>query len=147
MRHAAIRIFGCAAVLVTGLMVGPARADFYTLDGKFACLSAGEETCAGHARDALVPPKTDAPNAPVPSPPHRDPLLQAPPTLTDHKQSKGATPLDSIHDIAARVEAGKPSSEDLHRLRAIARTGDGRAIELLAWCDYFGIGLPRDPVA
>jgi len=67
--------------------------------------------------------------------------------LSSHTKAPNGAMQDPLHEIASRIEAGKPSSEDLHRLRTLSRTGDGRAIELLAWCDYFGVGLPRDPVA
>ena len=76
-----------------------------------------------------------------------DPVLHAPPTLARGKQEQNPGPQDPIIEIAARIEGGKPSSEDLKHLLKLSRSGDGRAIELLAWCDYFGIGVPRDPVA
>ena len=136
---------GLAVMLATSFAAPPAWADFYTLDGKFACLSSGEATCANHSRDTLVPPKpasADATNDTAA--PSHDPLLQAPPTLAPVQP---ATPHDTIADIGIRVAAGKASSDDLGRLRVLSRGGDGRAIELLAWCDYFGIGVPRDPVA
>lgn len=76
-----------------------------------------------------------------------DPVLKAPPTLARDRREKNADSQDPIVEIAARIEAGKPSSEDLKHLHTLSRSGDGRAIELLAWCDYFGIGSPRDPVA
>ena len=141
-----------AAVILAVLVAGQARADFYTLDGKFACLERGAASCAGHAADPLVAPPSTVPSNQAPSetnaqPPADDPLLKAPPTLTSHAPTKTTTPGEALRDIGARIEAGKQSADDLKRLRALARTGDGRAIELLAWCDYFGIGLPRDPVA
>ncbi len=129
----------------------PARADFYTLDGKFACLDGDASVCAdrGHAADQLVPRKpADSPGtAPAEtSAPSNDPLIQAPPALNALHRAESGTSHDPMRDIAAHIEAGKPSSEDLQRLRTLSRSGDARAIELLAWCDYFGIGLPRDPV-
>jgi TPR repeat protein len=142
-------IFRCvAAVLLAAIGTSPAWADFYTLDGKFACLSDGEANCAdrGHAADKLIPKKpAESPAVAVPM--SDDPLIQAPPSLSSHAKAQNGTVQDPLHEIASRIEAGKPSSEDLHRLRTLSRSGDGRAIELLAWCDYFGLGLPRDPVA
>ncbi len=32
-------------------------------------------------------------------------------------------------------------------MHTLAHRGDSRAIELLAWCDYVGVGEARDPVA
>lgn len=137
-----------AAVLFVEIGTSPAWADFYTLDGKFACLSDGEDNCAdrGHAADKLVPKKPPETPA-VAAPTSDDPLIQAPPSLSSHTKAQNGAMQDPLQEIASRIEAGKPSSEDLHRLRALSRTGEGRAIELLAWCDYFGLGLPRDPVA
>ena len=130
-----------AAALAANFVAVPARADFYTLDGKFACLSDGEAGCGNHSRDTLEPPKSPAPAEVAPD---HDPLLQAPPTLAPVQH---ASPGDAIREIGTRVAAGKPSSDDMRRLHTLSRSGDGRAIELLAWCDYFGIGAPRDPVA
>lgn len=131
-----------AVALAANFATLPARADFYTLDGKFACLSASEAGCSNHSRDTLEPPKPPAPAETAVAPDH-DPLLQAPPTLAPVQH---ASPGDTIREIGSRVAAGKPSSDDMRRLHTLSRSGDGRAIELLAWCDYFGIGVPRDPV-
>jgi hypothetical protein len=152
MPHARINIFRCAvAVVLANLSVAPARADFYTLDGKFACLDSGDAGCIDrqHAADKLIPrnPESPAPPERVTPPSDNDPLLQAPPALTSRPQAQNGASHDPIRDIATRIAAGKPSSDDIHHLRTLARSGDGQAIELLAWCDYFGVGLTRDPVA
>jgi hypothetical protein len=154
MPRAYINIFRCmAAVLFAEIGTSPAWADFYTLDGKFACLSNGEASCAdrGHAADKLIPKNpAETPAAPsetVAAPASDDPLIQAPPSLSSHAKAQNGAMQDPLHEIASRIEAGKPSSEDLHHLRTLSRSGNGRAIELLAWCDYFGLGRPRDPVA
>ena len=126
------------AILLAGSSATPARADFYTLEGRFKCLESGSAACADTSHLAEKPGPTDRAG--------NDAVIQAPPTLTNLAPMPNGKSRDPLLEIAARIEAGKPLSDDLHRLRVLSRTGDGRAIELLAWCDYFGIGLPRDPV-
>jgi TPR repeat protein len=138
------------AALAAGLLPRVAGADFYTLDGKFACLESDDTACTNgnHAADMIEPPSgkpTESKRSP--SAADHDPVLKAPPTLARDRREQNASSQDPLVEIAARIEAGKPSSEDLKHLHTLSRSGDGRAIELLAWCDYFGIGLPRDPVA
>ncbi len=140
----------CVAALVVslaGLGANPARADFYSLAGRFACLENAAATCVDMGRLAekrqIEKPAegSDAKPIATPAAPAGDkPIVQAP-ALTSI-----AAP-DPLPEITARIKTGTASSEDLRRLRVVSRTGDGRAIELLAWCDYSGIGLPRDPVA
>ena len=148
MRRTAGKIAPRLAIVLAGLLVEfPAHADFYTLDGKFACLEAGEGSCANHSRDTLTPPKPADPSNAASTKSDHDPLLRAPATLATGAPPADATLREPVQDIASRVAAGKPSSEDMRRLRTLSRSGDGKAIELLAWCDYFGIGVSRDPVA
>lgn len=136
------------AALAAGLSPRVAGADFYTLDGKFACLESDDAACVNrnHAAEMLEP-KSGKPAETTTRAVDHDPVLKAPPTLARDRREKNTSSQDPIVEIAARIEAGKPSSEDMKHLHTLSRSGDGRAIELLAWCDYFGIGLPRDPVA
>jgi hypothetical protein len=134
------------AVLIAGLGATPARADFYSLEGRFVCLENARTTCVDMGHITEKPPSDPGPTT-APSPSLQTlatPTIQAP-ALPSTAQ-KNITPADPFLDIAGRIKAGKISNEDLQRLRLGSHAGDGRAIELLAWCDYFGIGLPRDPV-
>jgi len=138
-------VMAALAGLVAALYLGPAHADFYTLEGRFQCLDKAASDCtdmspvmplAGSPNDAaIVPPGTPA-----------EPALEVPPPVVKAEQDKAA-PRDPVLDIASRVEASKPTKADMNRLQSLSREGDGRAIELLAWCHYAGIGLARDPVA
>jgi len=136
------------AALAAGLLPGVAGADFYTLDGKFACLESDDAACTNgnHAAEMIEPKPGKATETTARAVDH-DPVLKAPPTLARDRREQNAGSQDPLVEIAARIESRKPSSEDLKHLHMLSRSGDGRAIELLAWCDYFGIGLPRDPVA
>jgi TPR repeat protein len=40
----------------------------------------------------------------------------------------------------------KANPADIAALQARARTGNARALELLAWAELVGVGVPRDPV-
>jgi len=51
-----------------------------------------------------------------------------------------------MHDVAARIQGRTATTGDIALLQARAKTGDLRALELLAWCEYTGTGLRRDPV-
>jgi len=138
------------AALAAGLLPRVAGADFYTLDGKFACLESDDAACSkGNHAAEMIEPASGKPteNKRSPSAVDHDPVLKAPPTLARDRREQNAGSQDPLVEIAARIETGKPSSEDLKHLHTLSRSGNGRAIELLAWCDYFGIGLPRDPVA
>jgi len=46
--------------------------------------------------------------------------------------------------IAARIKAKLPAPGDLDMLRRQVGEGDKRALELLAWCTFQGIGTDRD---
>jgi hypothetical protein len=142
------RSVAALAILVAGLGANTARADFYTLEGRFACLENAAATCVDMGR-VTEKPQSDSKPIVAPSLPTlalATPAIQAP-ALTKTAPGQKSAPSDPFLDIAERIKTGKISSEDLHRLQMGSHAGDGRAIELLAWCDYFGIGLPRDPVA
>jgi TPR repeat protein len=51
-----------------------------------------------------------------------------------------------LRAIVARIDAKTPTPADFAKLEADARAGDMRAVELLAWCAYAGIGGPPDPI-
>ncbi len=135
-----------AALALTAAIASPARADFYSLDGRFQCLDKPDAVCYD-ATPSIEPPlpaqrpqpptvapaETRARAAPVPAPAAAPP---APPRLRD-----------PILAIAARIKADRPDPGDLGVLRRAAAVGDPRAIELLAWCALRGIGTSEDAVA
>jgi len=137
------RAIWCALAALAGFIVGlavvPARADFYSLEGRFQCLDNPAAQCADMSR--LTPPKSfedDSVAKALPAPqPSSKPLPAAAP----------APPGDPLLAIAARIKAGHRAPDDIAQLQALAKRGDARAVELLAWCDYAGIGVARDPVA
>ena len=122
----------------------PARADFYTLEGRFQCLDRPNAVCF----DATTAPVAEPVAAPRES---RDSTLDAaplgaaaPPTRPAPAAATGSA--DPVLAIARRIARERPDEGDLGRLRRAADSGDGRAIELLAWCALKGIGTGRDPV-
>jgi hypothetical protein len=133
------------AMIALGRAVAPAHADLYSLEGRFRCLDDAAAICgdttempATKERKETARAAQDAPPL-LPEPqPQPAPVLLAP---------LGAAPHDPIAEIATHIEAGHPSPQELARLHTLANTGNGRAIELLAWCDYAGVGVPRDPIA
>jgi hypothetical protein len=142
MSQSILYIIAALAGLAAALCFGPAHADFYTLEGRFHCLDAPAANCVDMTP---VTPLAGSPDDEAP-PAKAEPAIEVPPLVVNAEQGKD-TARDPILDIATRVEAGKPSAADMRRLQSMAHDGDGRAIELLAWCDYAGIGVPRDPVA
>jgi hypothetical protein len=141
-------VLGCGLAILTSLAIGlaaaPAHADFYTLDGRFQCLDHANAIC-GDARPLVsIPPaaKSDpAPPAPAPV------VAVAPAPVMHHVAPPIPRAADPLHEIALRVQAGKPMSGDLAWLKQAADRGNPRAIELLAWCKLNAVGTVRDPVA
>jgi TPR repeat protein len=114
------RRFVLAALVLAeiGAAALPARAQFYDLDGKYRCLAAPDQSCAGAV--SLPPP---APAGPA------------------------AAPAPTIDEVLADIRAQKLSSADLHLLETQAAKKDPRAIEALAWCRLNGLGVPPDLLA
>jgi hypothetical protein len=116
----------------------PAHADFYRLEGRFQCLDQPDTVCYDAAPTHVeAPPDATAPLRE--SPPEPAPVVAIAP-------AKPVQPADPITLIAARIKAERPDAGDVAALRRAAKTGDPRAIELLAWCALRGIGTDRDPV-
>jgi TPR repeat protein len=146
-----IFIAGLAAVAaLAGTAANPARADFFSLDGRFQCLERGESIC-GDAQALAQPYQAQPPAVSVAAVPvaPQEPALPiattaAAPSVTPSSVSHNLDPLPAI---AARVRVRRPSSNDLAWLAQAANHGEARAIELLAWCKLNGIGMARDPVA
>jgi len=132
-----LRTLPCVLALAAA---APAHADFYSLDGRFACLSRGDAVCY----DA-TPSRTVTPPAPL-SPPIMTEAEAAVPAPAAAPVPPQAAPIDPIAAIATRIKASQPESGDLAILRRAAAEGDRRALELVAWCMLRGIGTGRDPV-
>lgn len=145
MSQSILYIVAALAGLAAALCFGPAHADFYTLEGRFHCLDAPAANCVDMSPVTPMAGSPDDQPAELPAA-KAEPAIEVPPLVVNAEQGKDSA-RDPILDIATRVEAGKPSAADVRRLQSMAHDGDGRAIELLAWCDYAGIGVPRDPVA
>lgn len=133
-----------------------ARAQFYHLDGRFECLNRPGALCydatvaaapvklENDARPASAEQKTAPPatisNAAVSNlNASQEPLAQ--------QNTEPPTHLaDPLQAIAARIGTEAPTPADFALLEAGARSGNVKAIELLAWCAYAGIGGKPDPV-
>jgi hypothetical protein len=138
-----------AAIVLLGLTAGAVRADLYSLEGRFQCLDDPAAACGDRTLSLATRDSRDAARE------EKRPTLAAPQrqgvpmstTVNPPKASRDKPAGDSIDDIAARITMRRPSPQDLARLHAWANNGVARAIELLAWCDYTGIGQARDPIA
>lgn len=149
------------AVALTAALAAPcafppaARADFFKLAGRYQCLATPGAVCDDAA------PSGPGPFPPAPPPAQVEDAIPTPPTraipdgtdkadehaaATTHATAHRAAPVDPLTAIGARLRAGKPASGDLADLRARAKAGEPRALEMLAWCEMAGIGTPRDPV-
>jgi hypothetical protein len=140
-----------AVVLATTVLCAapsPSAADFYDLNGRFECLAVAGAVCYDATPSPAEPP-------PAKEEPPAEPSAEAPPQRPDGappgtgKPAGKATPVaaaDPLREIAQRLQARKPEPNDLAALEGRAKQGDARAIEMLAWCHFAGVGVPRDPV-
>jgi hypothetical protein len=159
-RATVIALAAALALLCAGAPA--ARADFFKLVGRYQCLATPDAVCGDAAPSgpgpfppappAAAPPETAEDAAPVP----------AAPVIADHAANHAGTadthpaaarrpahpaaPVDPLAALAARLQAGKPAPGDIADLRARAKAGEPRALEMLAWCEMAGIGTLRDPV-
>jgi hypothetical protein len=119
----------------------PALADFYDLEGRYQCLEKPGAVCydATPITPTPPPPPQESPPVPVTEAPAAAPLRKG-------KPQPPPKPVDPLDLIAARVQSGKLAPDDLATLRAHAKKSELRAIEMLAWCAFTGIGGSRDPV-
>jgi hypothetical protein len=134
------RFASAAAALACAAAPVPARADFYTLEGRFQCLDRPGAVCFDATPMPRDPPPRESHESHEPAPPPPVPI--APPPAAEAKP-----PLDPVLAAAHRIEIAQPADGDVALLRRAAAAGDPRAIELLAWCALHGIGTARDPVA
>jgi TPR repeat protein len=128
---------GAGLLLALVLPALPAEAQFYSLDGRFQCLDNPRAVCFDATSDAPRP----APAAPRPAPQRAAPAQQVA-AIPRPPQA----PVDPLQAVIARFEARKPGPGDIALLRRRAHDGDKRAIELLAWANLKGIGVPADPM-
>jgi hypothetical protein len=113
------------AVLISLGLVGclvstgtPARAQFYSLDGAYHCVTKADPACSAEA--SLPPPP------PPPAPVYRGPTMDS---------------------VIAGIRAKKLGVAEMQFLEAHAEQKEPRAVEILAWCKLNGVGWPADPMA
>lgn len=161
----ALRRYGPALWLVPFLaFAAPAHADFYRLDGRFKCFEVETPTCAA-GRVELHPPAAKHKRAAAPAPPaklsihHLLALAKPhPPKPAPHPVERKPAPVEAhrrpnhkVHGplsaIAVAIRKRHMSATQIRLLRKLSDGGNGRAAALLAWCEYQGLGVARDPVA
>jgi hypothetical protein len=142
------RLAACFALVASGTILGvwspSARADFYDLTGRYECLEQPDAVCYDRTptlpdprawqSETAVEHRTLPPDAPAP------------------KSAKGkdgkpvAVPVhvSTYQDTIDRIQARKPTEGDIALLQTRAKTGDPAALELLAWCEYSGVGVKVD---
>jgi TPR repeat protein len=129
-----------------------AQADFFSLDGRFACLESAATVC-GEAQAVVKPLPAASPAAATQAAvvDSDEPSLIAPPpaavSAAAPASSQARAPsIDPLQAVAARIQTRRPSANDIAWLSQAAHNGDARAIELLAWCKLNAIGMARDPL-
>jgi hypothetical protein len=158
-QHRMTRFSSFLAAALTLAAIGaaaPARADFYSLEGRFQCLDQPGAVCY----DATPSRAPTPPAAPAPKPAAAMQTRDAPPPAPKPVPTPVSAPaaaanapapprrrMDPILAVAARIKADRPAAGDLDALRRAAAADDPRAIELLAWCALRGIGTTRNPAA
>jgi hypothetical protein len=138
-------VFLALTLVVAAAPLG-AHAEFYTLEGRFQCLERADTVCFDAAAAKLEPPFAALPPAAPDSPDSVAMASEPKPQPPTRPTAAPKEPADPVLAIATRIEHTAPEAGDLDRLRRAAGAGDGRAIELLAWCALKGIGTGRDPV-
>jgi len=104
-------------------LAGPARAQFYDLDGAYRCLKTPDADCEKNLRDRPPPPPRAAAEAP----------------------SKPSDP--EFAEVVGHVRSKNVGPKDIEVLRRLAQANEPRAVEVLAWCELNGLGTARDPLA
>lgn len=134
-------IVGAFIAAALALDLPAARAEFFSLSGRFQCLESGAAVC-GDAQQVVRP----LPPLPAVAEPVAPPAVATMSAVPAAAPAPVARPVDPLQVVAARVQSRRPSSNDLAWLAQAARDGNARAIELLAWCKLNAIGMARDPV-
>lgn len=142
------RIFMLGACTAAAVLaeLPPVHAEFFSLSGRFQCLERDAAIC-GDAQPLVEPPPPALPamdQSAAPEQVETASVAVVAPTAAPARAA--ARPVDPLQIVAARVQARRPSSNDLAWLTQAARDGNVRAIELLAWCKLNAIGMARDPV-
>jgi TPR repeat protein len=132
-----------AAALLANLPT--ARAEFFSLSGRFQCLESGAAIC-GDAQQVVQPLPVVPPVSPAPVEPTPVATATSAVAAAFAPAPVAARPVDPLQVVAARIRARRPSSNDLAWLTQAVHDGNSRAIELLAWCKLNAIGMARDPV-
>ncbi len=148
-----------ASIAVTLAVVGiaPARADFSRLQWQYECLRDPDAVCfdaTPSGADPLAPkapPANAAPAAENATPASSSTSAATPPAGQSRKPAvkpptEEAASGDPLRAVAARLQARKPTASDITLLQARAKAGNARALELLAWAELVGVGVPRDAV-
>jgi len=142
-------VIGICAAAAFVAELPPAQAQFFSLSGRFECLESDAPFC-GDAQPAAQPhPALPAAAVAQPATPAAAEIVSAAPAPTAAPATASAVaalPVDPLTVVAARVQARRPTSNDLAWLTQASGDGNGGAIELLAWCKLNGIGMARDPV-
>jgi hypothetical protein len=147
--YARLATLGIAIAAVASLAV-PAHADFYSLAGRFECLDKPAGSCGGPGRAELLPPPAPKPAAKETTAAVASPRLDAAPPrqpTTPQTEANASRERGPIETIAAAIRHGQVSAADRATLQRLSQAGNAHATELLAWCDYKGIGIAPDPVA
>jgi hypothetical protein len=119
---------------------GAAHADFYNLSGRYECLEKADAVCYDTTPTLPDPRAWQSETAAEEAVRPPDPAAKA-------RAAKAvAMHLDAYQDVVERVQARKATEGDIALLRTRAKTGDASALELLAWCEYMGIGIKPDAV-
>lgn len=132
-----------AILLALALCAGgtsPALAQFYSLEGRFQCLNDPQAVCY----DAVSDWPVAKPNVPAQSGPSVPPKIHVANPVSG--VTVAAAPVDPLLAVAQRLQHKTTSSSDIELLRSRARSGDTRALELLAWSNLTGTGVSPDPV-
>jgi TPR repeat protein len=135
--------FAALAVSAWCACAAPAAAQFYSLEGRFECLNDPKAVCFDATSDGPMarPSEASTPAAESRARPARP--RQASPAGVAPRPAEAA---DALHEIAKRLESGRPAPDDAAALRRLAEGGDTQALELLAWCNLKGMGVARDPL-
>ena len=117
-----IRLANLAAALACAAVALPARADFYTLEGRFQCLDKPGAVCFDATPMPRDPPP---PESREPEPPQAAPIVApivaeapSPPPALEVKP-----PVDPVLAAAHRIEIEKPEAGDVAILRRRRRPG------------------------
>src|SRR6185437_15997933 len=145
-----VRLAALGIAMAVASLAVPAQADFYSLAGRFECLDKPAGSCGGPGRAELLPPPAPKPGAKETTTAIAAPRLDAVPAqqpTAPHTQASASRERGPIETIAAAIRRGQVSAADRATLQRLSQAGNARATELLAWCDYKGIGAAPDPVA